>query len=736
MRTSILIAGWSLLVLLLPVERSAGQDGPPTDRPYVYFSASPEESTDAEPKQPLRQLNLRPNTEQTYFVYVYNPLKDKKTVNVQLVSSPRKGLFVVAAEKTVEVPGKKGVRVQLAANKAQVPPTLPPTPGPDGKLIPQPAPAIPLAANPHIRAIVADETEERGAKVGLIATNAYTNIEPTFADNKLKITVTRKQTDLVGPPIHVKLTPRDSNGAPIDPARLAVEGNMLEGLLAIGKNEDGAQKVELTLNTAGLGDGFADVSIDEFARAGWYKLNGGAADPPFGVAAPKAAIPGKPLPVRFMAPPSGTDLRIVFDRTGSPDGEQIKAVPSPRNEGIGLRVGDSGEAIFVTRSDDWIVEFPTQGVYGKRDFFGRSGTKDSPKTTVRFDATGPAIDILDAEPAVIDPKKPATLKMFRPGQKVRVIAGAKDAESDIDPTKGVTLYMGEKPEPGGKAPPGSQVKAGVKIADRDAYEAIFEIPLTTQTTEVRIGAIFTNTVGLPGGREALIRVDYTPPEVSVLSFDPAKPPLAAYKPGDVVRLIASAFDDESGIDLSRPPLFFLGDPPGPDGKPTQGTLVLKEAEGVIKGVKSEQGQPFYAASLILPKDIKKETELKVGVWFVNGVGLPGVRLATVKLDMDFTTATVKVKVLQGDRVQPGIMVWLLDRANKIAGEAKTDECGVAVFEKVLPGTYIVWGVKKEDQNSQDFKSIVARGGDTIPVELSVKRQPPPPIQPQQPGQQP
>ena len=153
-------------------------------------------------------------------------------------------------------------------------------------------------------------------------------------------------------------------------------------------------------------------------------------------------------------------------------------------------------------------------------------------------------------------------------------------------------------------------------------------------------------------------------------------------------------------------------------------------DGVIPGLKSPKGKPYWAADLTLPKDIKKETEVKVGVWFVNGVGLAGSRVATIKLDRDFTTATVKVKVVQGDdRLQPGVKVWLLDQSGKVAAEGKTDECGLVTFEKVLPGTYLVWGVKDADQNAQDFKTVVARGGDTIDVSLSIKRQLAPPIQP-------
>jgi|GEM_PF-3735693 len=738
MRTSILLAAWASVALLLPAP-ATGQDALPTDKPYIFFSASPNVSGDSAPDKPLRKLNLRPNQDSSYFVYVHNPLKDKASVKVQLVSGPA-GKLVVAAEKTVDVPGKQTVRVPLVADKAQLPPTLPPANGPDGKPLPAPAPTIPLGVNPFVRAVVADadgNLEEKGATITRVDVAAYTTVTVTNATNnggKLKIVVKRQDVNLIGAPIAVQLTPRTKTGEPIAANLLAVEGNVLEGVLAIAADADGAQAVELTLATAGLpADGFAELSIDGYARAGWYGIDGSDKPAPFGVSAPAAAMPGKPLTVHFLAPKDGTDLKVVFDRTGTPAGEQIKTIPTPRNESISVRVGDNGEAVLVTRSTDWAVEFPTKGVFGTRNFFGKSGATASPKTPVMFDATGPGVDLLDAEPITADPKK-ATQRMFRPGQKVRVIASGKDDESKIDAAKGVVLYMGDKPGPDGKAAPGSQVKVGKPI-DGGRFAADFEIPATTTVPEVKIGAIFVNGVGLPGGREAEIKVDYTPPEVSILNFDPAKAPLAAYKPGDTVRLIASAFDPESGVDLGDDVQFFLGDPPGPDGKPVQTTFELKKAAGVIKDKKGPHGEHLYAAELTLPKDIKKETEVKVGVMFVNRVGLYGFRVATVKLDKDFTTATLTVKVTQGaERRQPGIKVWLVDQNGNVAAEGKTDECGIAVFQKVLPGTYVVWGVKDADQNAQDWKTVVARGGDEIDVDLSVKRQLSPPIQPPKPPQ--
>ena len=325
MRTSIAMAAWIFLAVLLPTERSAGQDGPPTDRPYVFFSALPDESS-AAPRLPIRELNLRPNQEQPYFIYVHNPTAVKQTVFVQLVSSPKKGLLEVAADKNVEVEARKTVRVSFTPSKAPAAPTMPGVKA-------APTPGIALHANPHFRASI-DGKLDIGARLGVVAATAYANTNASFGNDRLKITVSRKDVDMVGPPIHVRLIPRDRNGVALPQGLLAVEGNSLDGFLAIDKASDGAQSVELTLNTRNLGpivdDGFAEVSIDGFARAYWGTLNGKAAAAPFGVSVPQAAIPGKPIPVQLLAQSDDGPVSIVFDRTG---GEQIKRLPTRATKG-------------------------------------------------------------------------------------------------------------------------------------------------------------------------------------------------------------------------------------------------------------------------------------------------------------------------------------------------------------------------------------------------------------------
>ena len=493
MRTSFFIVAWVLIALVLPTERAAGQDD--TNKPFIFFSAFPDESTEAKPSNPTTQLNLRSNHVQPYYVYVHNPTNQKQTILVELVSKRKTGQLAVAAKKSVEVEKGKTVRVILGAEKSILPPPAPLPPSADGKVVIPPAPGIPLYENPFFRATFDDggkDASTNAATVKHVVGDTYTQFEKSFDKNVLTVKVKMKaKSAVMGGQVPVKLIPRNSKGEPIPLSKLAVEGNSLEGVLRVNPDEDGADAVELILDTTKLGEGFAEVSVDGSPRTKWYTLKGELTDPaaPYDVVAPPAAVPGKPIAIRFIGdgaptPKEGTDFGIVFNRTGKPGGEQIKYVPSRRNEGIDVRIGTNGEVVFVTRSEDWVVEFPTQGVYGKRDFFARTGSTDSkPPRTVSFDATGPT-STFEVLPTILpaDPKAPI-LKIYRPGQSIRVTATGADAESDIDTTRDVLIYLGEKPGPDGKVPPNGLVKVGKRVGEGFKYEAVFDLPATLASSE-------------------------------------------------------------------------------------------------------------------------------------------------------------------------------------------------------------------------------------------------------------
>ena len=752
MRTVSFFAAWVAVAALLPPTTRAQDVGggkPPDDRPYVFFSASPDENPDKEPANPLRQINLRPNQEQPYFVYVHNPTDEKQTVQVSLVSARRIGTAdqpAVAADAKIDVAAGKTARVKLAANKAQLPPPVPAAPADKGAPVVVPAaPGIPLYGLPHFEA-VSGKTIDKAALVQLTDISTYTTAAAETGTDKLKVVVSRKAGNFtpVGPPIPVRLVVRGPDGAALPAGKLAAPENVLEGSLAVDAKGDGSPKVELVLNTKDLGKGYAEVSIDGVPRAFRATLAGEKETATFEVVAPRVAFPGKALPVRLATDASlrGKAIEVAFGRPqakgdATDNAVQIKRVATHRDEGIDVRVGANGEALFVTRARDWVFEFPTEGVFGEWEVRARTTALDAEGK--RLAVSEPARVVIPTPPVISEPTVAplnARKGLFRPGQRIRVRADVPDPYGVIDKAAGVVFYLGDKPGPDGKAGPAGQVKVGTFVAG-DTYEAEFDLPavvlpvagappaapLVFDRTSVVVGVIATNQVGQSAFRESRVAIDPTPPVVSVVSVGPPKGIGGVYRPGDALRVVATAFDPESDIDLTRPVLFFVGDPPGADGKPTQGTVVLKAAEGVIPGATSETGKPLWAADFLLPEDIKRDLELRVGVWFVNGVGTPGFRFATIRVETDTTVGSIKATVVQGgkDLRQPGVVVNLIDQVGAIAAQAVTDECGVAKFEKLLPGRYVVQAVKAADANAQAFTVVNVRGGEKTEVVLSVKR---------------
>jgi hypothetical protein len=755
MRTSILIAGWSLILLLLPMERAAGQ--PEAGTKVALISPTGDVGEDYKWDSPPRQANLRPNQETPYHIYVRNPKDADEKLTVQLVSGD-KGKEVVAAFATMTVPAGKTKHVSLEANKLLLPPAIPPVTGADGKTIASPPPSIKLGKQPRIRVLDAKgKTLDEDVNIDKTVIGDLADVKPATIDGKavstetkLVLQVSRKDGKVTGAPIAVKLTPRNGNGEAIPAAKLAIDGNVLEGVLAVQDGEDGAKALQLSLQTEALPkNGFVDVSIDGYARAYVFDFKG--APKALCIAGvPSFATPGKPIAASLIVTDPQADEKFGVKFIRGPGSEEIRYTPA-RNEYFSVRIGENGEAILASHVHDGTVEFTTAGMYGAKTFIpvrtAAKATAPTP-TIVRFDATAPAFDgknekNVKAELRVStgSPTEPMTWvekKWFAPGQVVRVTLVPTESESTID-LESVRLYMGEKPGADGKAAPGSQVAPGK--ASGNGYSAEFTIPANHSAEKLKVGIIAANTLGLIGGGEADIQVDPTPPEVVKLNVFPAtgkepdfvpgvsqKEPLASYKPGDTIRLTARAIDPQSQIDPDAPVIFFLGDAPGPDGKDLPTTYKRYIS---TKGVGSTAADFQYAMDITLPKDIKKETDVKVGVMFRNKAGQYGTRVTNIKLDKDFTTATLTVKVTQGgaERRQPGLKVWLIDQFGAVAAEGKTDDCGIAVFEKVLPGTYLVWAVKETDQNSQDYKTVVARGGDEINVDLSVRRQLAPNIQP-------
>lgn len=256
-------------------------------------------------------------------------------------------------------------------------------------------------------------------------------------------------------------------------------------------------------------------------------------------------------------------------------------------------------------------------------------------------------------------------------------------------------------------------------------------------SEVKDWDIPVDTTGVYGRRKLELRIvgagavepavtdiilDDTPPAGVVLVRTPE-----TRVRGTTLDVTAEGVDPESGI---KAVLFYLGDPPGPDGKPAANGAV---AEGVVFVAKDKDGKPVpatrvvYTARIDLP-DVKGKA--KVGVRFVNNVGLVAdSRPVTVLLTdpkQPRTVGDIRVKVTQGSeppRPQPGLTVTLRDAAGQPVDAKETDAKGVAVFTDLKPGPYVVTTVKPADMNAFATKAVAVVADKEATVELEVKRQP-------------
>jgi hypothetical protein len=143
--------------------------------------------------------------------------------------------------------------------------------------------------------------------------------------------------------------------------------------------------------------------------------------------------------------------------------------------------------------------------------------------------------------------------------------------------------------------------------------------------------------------------------------------------GQPLRVAASVQDKETGI---KRVVFFVGPPPGPDGK--------RAAEPVkVEGVKQAN---LWTAELPLPAEAKGL--MQVGLVATNEVGLEVTETKNIKLvDAPPPAGNLHVKVLRGDRPQEGLLVKLKDAEGKEKSAEVTDAKGIAKFSKLPPGVY-------------------------------------------------
>ncbi len=499
--------------------------------PRAYLVADPAANTWEDRET---GLNLRPNAELPFLVYVNNPIAEPAGAVTVTLARDKDGKLPLAAGTLAGLKGNESARVKLAAASA---PTPPPAPAaapakPGDPPAPPPAPAgvsLPdtvylLTSTVTADGAIAREPEVLPVQVERPSSYIKGDAQPTFrlTDDGYELTVklSDKQAEVNG-------KRRPFRGPPAK-VRLDLRPALLDGLDAkspkTGTYENavppGGSEVALVagkLKFAGKPAGRFAVAVDGFDRAFVYEigsegnnatpLNKGFAQ----LDLPAFAVPGKPLPVRvevFQDAAAGAKPALTFVR--SPVGDPQQLLPADagmRDETRSLRVGGEGELVLASTVKDWVIPVDTAGVYGKRTFkLGTAGDGVTPfEGAVTFDATPPALKL--------DTLPPTKLV----GSTLQVFAAAGDDESGLTE---VVFYLGEPPAADGKLPPTTEKAVGLPaLAAKGGpmtgrFTASFLLP--DVKGKVKLYAKATNGAGLSTVTEGvtLTVVDPPPPPKS------------------------------------------------------------------------------------------------------------------------------------------------------------------------------------------------------------------------------
>ncbi len=172
---------------------------------------------------------------------------------------------------------------------------------------------------------------------------------------------------------------------------------------------------------------------------------------------------------------------------------------------------------------------------------------------------------------------------------------------------------------------------------------------------------------------------------------------------------------ESGI---KEVLFYVGKP-GPDGKMPPNSVT---APGTLADPKTD----LWVAALDAPTDQKGKADVTAQV--TSNTGLVATETVTIKL-VDAGPngggggkgGTIEGAVVQGDRLQPDVPVFLRDAAGGVKDTTVTDKKGAYSFKDVPPGTYRVFAKKNGDNTKGETIVQVQEGQKKVDVGVSLLR---------------
>lgn len=380
-------------------------------------------------------------------------------------------------------------------------------------------------------------------------------------------------------------------------------------------------------------------------------------------------------------------------------------------EGVKYRPGrDKKKAIVAVTVDGYDRAFLIQ-----TNFDGNPDDYTAPFANVKLSAEGRVL----GDPARVVPGKPVTVTVETDKITAAATVLRVDRTGTVDPIGNDTFDVIQRYDTERSAV--VYVKVG---GDNDAVRltpVVQDWSVEFATTAVAGRRTFKVQRGptKDGEKTGVLIVDRTAPVDVKLADLPAKDKILV---GTEHTLKAAGLDPESDVAAVY---FYVGDAPAADGKPAGGSKV-------IPGVQLDKAAGTWATKepLRLPDT---RGEIKVGVLFVNGVGLTSPAEAVVYVrepekekgadgKPKKTTGAIAGTVVQGTRPQPSLPVALFDAAKKELKKTKTDDAGKFEFKDLPPGEYIVASVKRQDQNANGQADVTVEAGDKpAKAEITIKR---------------
>jgi hypothetical protein len=507
--------------------------------PYAFFSSTPIQpaDTDPDPKTKLQSLYLRPNHEQSAYVFVRNPTNSDAVLNVILTAGEEKQAgSEIARADGLSVRAKTTVRVPLAAaGKAPAPPPPPPAAPGDKDSAKSPPPPAGVKLGKTQLALRVEYADEPNAKQRDIDTRLtyeldvwkpveFINSAASYNPNTKQFIVKLSFQDgnqnpyLTNAPVKVRLDLRPDLNKVFVPESLTK--GTYEAELPLS-DDPAQQSVQLVAEGVEFLPGqqrlvVVAVSVDGYDRAFLYETDFRSPNPTprqdqFVNIKPAAEklVPGQPCRLQLEFSLQNVDedkmtaeLRVDRLRDGTFT-DVVKRFLGLRKKEIYVRPGGSDDAVlFTTVLTDWDYDFPTTNVFGEVAFQllarGEGLTVPSPRESdnaaARFNIRNERAIILDRTPPRIEEFTPPRAATLITGAKVTVRARVTE---DLTGFQQVLFYLGDAPPADAKLVPGKIVR-GRLVRENAPRDHIYEGTLTLPQVRgpVSIGVRVVNEVGL------------------------------------------------------------------------------------------------------------------------------------------------------------------------------------------------------------------------------------------------